>query len=204
TILIGVAPAWAENRPFKREDYETYFAKGRFASFSPFYQSTGVLEVLSSKSYQLAGASILEQATRTLDVSVNYDAKSSYGYYKIITEVADRMIWNDRLNAYVYDYTRQQYDADTSKVWESKNTRTEISADDRSAGDLHRFYHDVDRRAGLDANQTDRIFRNEVVGTWVWRCDYVHTAQYDVRCTASRQGNARVETFFYHRLDLVS
>jgi hypothetical protein len=201
--MMMAASAFAEERVFTRQDYESYFAPGRFASFSPFYQSDGILEVVSSRASTSAGRYFLEQTTRSFDVSANYHVESQFKFYKIDSTHTDNMIWDERRGVYFYDYSGAEFDSDGSLVWESHDGKLDLSDGDLARGDLHQFYRDVDRKAGRDPKVFDEDFRREVVGFWTWACAYLHKDRYDVSCKATHQTSGREETYLFRRLDLV-
>ena len=197
------APAFADERSFTREDYESYFEPGRFATWSPFYQSDGAMEIVVNRNATVGGRHILEQTTRSFDVAANYDIMSEYAFYKIESDNTDLMMWDEQRQVWVYDYTPKEFDTDTARVWESNNNEIRISDGDLDRGPLHQFYRDADRRAGRDATLFDRDFRNEVVGMWSWSCTWVNENGFDVECEAAHQKSERVETYFYRKLDLI-
>jgi hypothetical protein len=61
-LAAGIPAAWAEGRQFEREDYEQFFAPGRFATHSIYYASDGQLEVLERRTISVAGQHMLEQS----------------------------------------------------------------------------------------------------------------------------------------------
>jgi hypothetical protein len=195
--------AFADERPFTREDYDSYFEPGRFATWSPFYQSDGWMQVVVNRKATVSGRNILEQTTRSFDVAANYDIISDYAFYKIESQNTDLMMWDERRRAWVYDYTSKEFDTDTARVWESKDKEVELSDTDLDRGPLHQFYRDADKRAGRDASLFDRDFRNEVIGVWSWSCAWVNENGFDVECKAAHEKSDRVETYFYRKLDLI-
>ena len=197
------ATAHADERAFKREDYESYFAPGRFATWSPFYESHGAMEMVSRRSSQPAGKYLLEQTTKSFDVSVNYDTHSDYKFYKIESLHTDQMTWDARRGAYVYDYTDAEFREETAHVWESHDDNIDLSRGDKSRGELQQFYRDADRRAGQDPVKQENDFRKQVIGGWSWRCAWVNDMGYDVLCRAVHDGSGRTETFYYRKMDLV-
>jgi hypothetical protein len=74
------------------------------------------------------------------------------------------MLCDDRRKAYLYEHSSADFDANVSRVWESHDTRIDISPDDRKAGDMHAFYNAADRRLGRDVNVLDDQYRADVVG----------------------------------------
>lgn len=195
--------AFAQERPFTRKDYDSYFAPGRFATWSPFYQSEGMMEVIANRAATVGGRDILEQTVRSFDVSANYDVLSEYAFYKIQSQTTDLMMWDEQRQAWVYDYTLKEFDTDTAQVWESKDNAVRISDGDADRGPLHQFYRDADKRAGRDARLFDRDFREEVVGMWRWRCAWVSENGFDVACRSLHTKSFREETYYYRKLDLV-
>jgi len=202
-VCIASPAAFAGDRPFTREDYESYFAPGRFATYSPYYLSNGTLEVVVNRTAVVAGQYVFEQTTRSLDVSANYDLTSRFDYYKIESVHTDQMVWSERRQAYVYDYTDKEFDADEARVWESNDNGIALSGGDLDRGELHRFYRDADKRAGRDAKVFDQDFRKEVVGVWSWSCAWVANGKFDVECKARHETSKRLETYLYRKLDLV-
>lgn len=193
-----------KERAFTRADYESYFAAGRFASRSVYYQSEGVMEVIANKISTVAGRYVLAQTIDALDVSPNYDVGSAYPFYKVRTRDTEQMFWDDKLNAYVFEYSNAEFDGDNSLAWESKDTKPEISKGDKGGFPLHKFYHDADRRAGHNVAAIDAQYRKDVTGMWTWRCFYLQRAQFDVECRAVHQPSGRSEDYSYRKLDLVS
>lgn len=201
---IGLAgPAFADERPFAREDYESYFAPGRFATFSPFYQSDGTMEVLVNRKATISGRHVLEQTTHSFDVSSNYDLMSEFDYYKIESRHTDLMMWDEGRELWVYDYTNEEFDNETARVWESQNNSVDITDSDVDRGSLHAFYRAADKRAGRDAALFDKEFRGDVIGLWTWKCAWISGGKFDVECKAAHEKSLRVETYFYRKLDLV-
>jgi hypothetical protein len=197
------APARAEERPFERRDYESYFSTGSFATWSPFYDSDGVMEFVRNKGSQVSGRYILELATRAFDASPNYDTGSRFPYYKIESDIDDRLTWDERRKLYVYDYTEKELRSRTWRVWESHDMKAALSATDVDRGLLMAFYRHADKRAGRDPDEEDKAFRDEIVGTWTWACAYVREENFEVECTSSNETSGRVENVFFRRTDLV-
>jgi len=202
-VSVAVPAAFADERPLTRDDYETYFAPGRFATFSPFYQSDGTMEVLVNRKANVAGRYVLEQTTHSFDVSPNYDLMSEFDYYKIESSHTDVMMWDERRQAWVYDYTGEEFDNESARVWESENNDTGVSDRDFDRGSLHAFYRAADKRAGRDAGVFDKEFRSEVIGLWTWKCAWTGDGGFDVECKAAHEKSERVETYFYRKLDLI-
>jgi len=202
-LAVGIPAAWAEGRQFEREDYERFFAPGRFASHSTYYASDGLLEVLERRTISVAGQHMLEQSVRSLDISNNYDEGSEYPYYKIEAHSVDQMLWDDRRKAYLYEYSNADFDTNDSVVWESHDTKIDISPDDRKGGEMHAFYNAADRRLGRDVKALDDQYRADVVGMWSWSCVYISDSLFEVECVATHQPSQREEVFFYRRIDLV-
>lgn len=202
--IFGAAAAHADERPFKRQDYESYFSVGSYATWSPFYQSDGTLEMTARRSWRSAGQYMLEQTTKSFDVSVNYDRLSRYKFYKIESLHTDQMTWDARRELYVYDYTAAEFREETSQVWESNDNKVELSKGDKPRGELQQFYRDADKRAGQNPRAQEDEFLKEVIGGWTWRCAYTDKKKgFDVECRATHQKSSRVENFFYRKLDLV-
>ena len=201
--VCAAGTAFAGDRPFTRDDYESYFAPGRFATYSPYYLSNGTMEVVANKIADVAGRHVFEQTTRSFDVSANYDLTSRFDYYKIEALHTDQMVWDERRQAYIYDYTNKEFDADEAKVWESNDNGIALSDGDLNRGELHKFYRDADKRAGRDARLFDQDFRKEVVGIWTWSCAWVSHEKFDVECKAMHETSRRLETYFYRKLDLI-
>jgi hypothetical protein len=204
-LTFGATPlAHAEPRMFDRQDYETYFAPGRFETRAPYLSSVGLFEVLSSRVRNVGGRYVLEQTSHTLDVSANYDARSLLGFYKIDTRAIQDMIWDERRQVYIYTYSDREFDTNDSMVWESRNDRIEISEGDVKRGLLHPFYNDADKRAGQDVKALEDQYRKNTVGAWTMQCAYIRDARYDVDCVVTHTPTGRVEHYFYRKLDLVS
>lgn len=202
TLMAGAA-ASAQERRFSLKDYETYFAPGRFATWSPFYQSNGAMEVIANRKASVGGRELLEQTIRSFDVAANYDGLSEYAFYKIESQITDLMMWDAQRQAWVYDYTAKEFDTDTARVWESRDSNVGISSTDVDRGSLHQFYRDADKRAGRDAKLFDRDFRNEVIGMWRWSCSWISRDGFDVQCTSIHPASFREETYYYRKLDLI-
>lgn len=197
-------PAEGKEKPFTREDYERYFVPGRFASKSVFYQSEGTMDVISNVVKHPGGRYALTQTIDTLDTSANYDLKSGFPYYKVRSRVGEEMLWDDRLQAYVFEYSNKDFDEDASLAWESRDNKAAISKGDSGPAPLHKFYNDADRRAGNDVKAIAAQYRKDVVGMWVWRCFYKKRGAFDVECRAVHQPTGRSEDYSYRKLDLVS
>lgn len=206
-LCIGVAldhPAAAdEPRIFSREDYAVYFSPGRLQSHSPYYDSNGQLEVIRNRVLSVGGKTFLEQTVRALDVSPNYDTLSEAPFYKIRSNGVSRMVWDERRVAYLFDYSDLDFSEDTSEVFESANSRVEISGADKPRGTLHTFYRGADERAGRDVDALDRAYRADVVGAWSMQCMYVSTKDYDVACELIHLPTDRIERHLYRKLDLI-
>ena len=198
------AAANADPRVFERQDYESYFAPGRFETEAPYYSSVGLLEVLANRPRSAGENYILEQTTHALDVSSNYDARSILGFYKIDSHAIQDMVWDEGRHSYRYIYSDKEFDANDSIVWESSNDRIEISRGDVKRGLLHAFYTSADRRAGLNVKALDAQYRKDVVGAWTMQCAYIRDNKYDVDCTVVHVPSRRVEHYFYRKLDQVS
>lgn len=198
------APPAAKEKAFTREDYEKYFAPGRFASKSVFYQSEGTMDVVSNIVTHPAGRYLLTQTIDTIDTSVNYDRRSAFPFYKVKTHVGEAMMWDDKLGAYIFEYSNKEFDGDASLAWESRDDKTVISKGDKGPFPLHTFYNDSDRRAGADVKAIAAQYRKDVVGMWVWRCFYKKRGAFDVECRATHQPTGRTEDYSYRKLDLVS
>jgi hypothetical protein len=192
-----------EVRTFAREDYVDYFEPGRFESHSPYYGSEGVMEVVRNRVIELGGRRFLEQTVRSLDVSANYDALSEYPYYKIRSEGMSRMLWDEAKAAYVFDYSRADFERDDSEVFESRRPAPEILAEDRPRGRLHAFYRRADQRAGRDVDAMDRAYQADVIGAWSMQCAFVSKQSYDVACRLTHLPSERVEQHYYRKLDLI-
>ncbi len=197
------AGAHADPRIFERQDYESYFAPGRFETHAPYYSSVGLFEVLENRVRPSGDKYILEQTTHALDVSANYDVRSILGYYKIDSHAVQDMVWDEARRLYVYIYADKEFDANDSVVWESSNDRIEISRGDVKRGLLHAFYNDADRRAGQNVKALDAQYRKDVVGAWTMQCAYLRDSKFDVDCTVVHVPSRRVEHYFYRKLDLV-
>ncbi|MEP7211132.1 MAG: hypothetical protein ABI740_09875 [Alphaproteobacteria bacterium] len=201
--LVAIPAAWADPRIFERQDYESYFAPGRFETRAPFYSSVGLFEILGNSVRAVGGRYVLEQTTHALDVSANYDVRSIFGYYKIESHAVQDMIWDERRHIYAYTYSDREFDTNDSIVWESSNDRIEISKDDVKRGILHHFYNDADGRTGQNVEALDAQYRKDVVGAWMMQCAYIRDSKYDVDCTVTHIPTRRVEHYFYRKLDLV-
>ena len=202
TAFAGVADAQLQKpRSFSRDDYEMYFNPGRFATYSPFYQSDGVMDVVGAKVTRAAGRYLLRQSTKSFDVSPNYDIDSGFPFYKIQTQHTEHMVWDARQGLYRYDYTASEFGADTARVWESNDRQISVSTGDKERGDLHRFYRDADRRAGQDPKKMEDDFKATIIGPWTWACAFIRDDRFEVECQARHLGSQHVETFFYRRLD---
>ena len=199
-----VAPAQAQARAFEKEDYARYFAAGRLESFSPFYESRGVLDMLESRPMKLGGIYVVQQKARSLDVSPNYDVWSDYPFYKIRAEGEEQLVWNVQLGAMLFDYTAEEFDGDDSIAWESNNDWPEISPADKDAGLLHDFYRRADERAGRDPVAFNARYRNDVTGPWSMQCFYLVRQEYEVECLHTHQQTGRVERHMYRRMGLTS
>ena len=202
--LVVCAAANADPRVFERQDYENYFAPGRFETQAPYYSSVGLFEVLANRTRSVGNAYILEQSTHALDVSANYDARSILGFYKIESHAVQDMVWDEGRRLYSYIYSDREFDANDSIVWESSNDRIEISRGDLKRGLLHAFYNNADKRAGQNVKALDAQYRKDVVGPWTMQCAYIHDNKFDVDCTVVHMPSRRVEHYFYRKLDLVS
>ncbi|MDP3736040.1 MAG: hypothetical protein Q8R02_01545 [Hyphomonadaceae bacterium] len=202
TVFAGVAEAQRQKpRVFSRADYETYFKPGRFATYSPFYQSDGVMDVVGNKVTGAAGQYLLEQSTKSFDVSPNYDFTSAYPFYKIQTQHTELMVWDARQGLYRYDYTAAEFGVDKARVWESNDQALKISPADKGGGDLHQFYRDADRRAGQNPKTMEDDFKTTIVGQWTLTCSFIRDDRFEVECNAKHLRSEHVETFFYRRLD---
>jgi hypothetical protein len=162
-----------------------------------------MIEVLENRVRAIGDRYVLEQSTRALDVSPNYDVRSILGYYKIESQVVEDMVWDERRRVYAYTYSDKDFDTNASIVWESSNDRIEISRDDIKRGLLHNFYNSADKRAGQDTRALDAQYRKDVVGAWTMQCAYISGSKYDVDCTVMHVPSRRVEHYFYRKLDLV-
>ncbi|MDZ4760689.1 MAG: hypothetical protein SGJ21_06415 [Alphaproteobacteria bacterium] len=202
--LASEASALAQTRLFKREDYETFFAPGRFKSHAAYYASHGLLEIVKNRSTIFAGRYFLEQTMQALDVSANYDTLSANPYYKIESRGAEVMVWDDRLKAYLYEYSAADFDGNASIVWESTNDQIEITPDDSSSGDLHEYYRAADVRASQDVDALHSQYRRDVVGGWSMQCGYIRDDEWDVECKVLHQPTQRLELYYYRKLDLIS
>ncbi len=209
-VLLALAgagmagPAQAQSRGFEKEDYARYFADGRLESYSPFYESRGVLVILQSKPVQMGAIYVVQQRARSLDVSPNYDVWSDYPFYKILAEGEEQLVWNAQLGAMLFDYGADEFDGDDSTVWESQNGWAEISPEDRQAGLLHDFYRRADERAGRDPDAFKAQYRKEVTGAWLMKCHYLVRQEYEVECLHTHQRTGRVERHMYRRVGLTS
>ncbi len=161
------------------------------------------MQVVANSEATVAGRHFLDQTIRSFDVAANYDILSDYAYYKIESANTDAMMWDERRQVWIYDYTPREFDTDTARVWESNDNKVELSDGDIDRGPLHQFYRDADKRAGRDANLFDGDFRNEVIGIWTWRCSWVNENGFDVECKSAHEKSDRVESYFYRKLDLV-
>ena len=188
-------------RVFTRADYESYFKAGRFATYSPFYQSDGVMAVVRNVVTPVAGQYRLEQTTTSFDSSPNYDVSSKYPWYKIQTQHVEQMVWDPKLGLYRYDYLPAEFGADKARVWESNDRNLVISPGDKSGGDLHQFYRDADRRAGQNPKKMEDDFKKTIIGAWTWTCSFIKHEQFEVECNAKHLATQHVETFYYRRLD---
>ncbi len=204
TPSLAQAPQAARPTVFTQQDYLTYFAPGDFSTHSPYYESDGRLEVKSNKVIRVSGLEFLEQSVTSLDVSRNYDLLSDYPYYKIQADGSELLKWDSALSAFVYEYSNKDFEANSSKVWISKNDRIEISADDRPSGLLHNFYNAADQKAKADVRALDDKYRKDVVGVWSMQCSYLSESKYDVECRYTHQPTRRVERYYYRKLNLVS
>lgn len=206
-LCIGVAsaqPAAAKDpRVFSREDYAAYFSPGRLQSHSPYYDSNGQLEVVRNRLLTVGGKVFLEQTVRALDVSPNYDTMSEAPFYKIRSTGVSRMIWDEGRAAYLFDYSETDFSEDASEVFESGNSRVEIGAEDKPRGTLHEFYRQADARAGRDVEALDRVYRDDVVGSWSMQCAYVSMRGFEVACELTHLPTDRVERHLYRKLDLI-
>jgi hypothetical protein len=202
SVLAGPASA-REPRVFTREDYVAYFSPGRLQSHSPYYDSNGHLEVVRNRIVSVGGKTFLEQTVRSLDVSPNYDTMSTAPYYKIRSNGVSRMVWDDRRAAYMFDYSEADFAKDNSEVFESGNSRIEITKGDEPRGTLHEFYRAADARAGRDVDALDRVYRGDVVGTWSMQCAFVSARDFDVACEMTHLPTDRVERHLYRKLDLI-
>ena len=202
-LWANALAAFADERQFTREDYETYFSPGRFATWSPFYRSDGWMIVVVNRKATVGGRHVLEQTTRSFDVSTNYDLMSDFDYYKIESRHTDLMMWDERRKVWIYDYTGKEFDTDNAQVWESEDNRVELSKTDLDRGSLHQFYRNADKRAGRNADEFDKEFRGQVIGLWSWSCAWVSDGKFDVECKAAHEKSDRVETYFYRKLDLI-
>lgn len=204
-VVAGLAaPAQAQARAFEKEDYARYFAVGRLESFSPFYESRGVLDMLESRPMKLGGIYVVQQRARSLDVSPNYDVWSDYPFYKIRAEGEEQLVWNAQLGMMLFDYTAEEFDADDATAWESQNDWSEISPEDKDAGLLHDFYRRADERAGRDPVAFNNRYRKEVTGPWSMQCFYLVRQEYEVECLHTHQQTGRVERHLYRRMGLTS
>jgi hypothetical protein len=202
TAFAGVAEAQLQKpRTFSRADYETYFEPGRFATYSPFYQSDGVMDVVGNKVTSAAGQYLLQQSTRSFDVSPNYDLNSVFPFYKIQTQHTEYMVWDGRQGLYRYDYTTAEYGVDKARVWESNDQNVSISIGDKGGVDLHQFYRDADRRAGQNPKKMEDDFKTTIIGPWTWSCAFIRDDRFEVECKAKHLISQHIETFFYRRLD---
>lgn len=202
---MGVAaPAMAQSRAFTKEDYARYFAAGRLESYSPYYESRGLLDVIESRPMELGGIYVVQQKARSLDVSPNYDVWSDYPYYKIMAEGEDQLVWNKQLGAMLFDYTADEFNDDDSVAWESNNDWAEISPEDKEAGLLHDFYRRADLRAGRDPDEFKANYRKEVTGPWLMKCFFLVRQEYEVECLHTHQPTGRVERHMYRRQGLTS
>lgn len=205
-IACGAAalPAHAQARAFEKEDYARYFAAGRLETYSPFYDSRGVLNIVRSKPLELGGLYVIHQTARSLDVSPNYDVWSDYAFYKIMAEGEEQLVWNEQIGALLFEYSEDDFDSDDSVVWESQNDWAEISDADHEAGLLHDFYSRADRRAGRDPDEFRSNYRKEVTGPWVLKCFYLVRQEYEVECLHTHQPTGRIERHMYRRNTLTS
>lgn len=200
--LTGPAAA-REPRVFSREDYATYFSPGRLQTHSPYYESDGRLEIIRNRVLKVGGKIFLEQTVQSLDVSPNYDTLSDAPFYKIRSNGVSRMVWDDRRSAFLFDYSQADFDGDTSEVFESRDSRVEITSADTPRGRLHAFYRKADARAGRNVEELDRLYREEVVGSWSMQCAYVSTREFEVACELTHLPTDRVERHLYRKLDLI-
>lgn len=202
TVFAGVAEAQRQQpHVFSRADYESYFKPGRFATYSPFYQSDGVMDVVGNKVKAAAGQYLLEQTTKSFDVSPNYDLRSAYPFYKIQTQHTELMLWDARLGLYRYDYTPAEFGFDKARVWESNDQVLAVSPTDKGRGDLHQFYRDADRRSGQNPKKMEDEFKKTIIGQWTWTCSFIPNDRFEVECRAKHILSDHVETFFYRRMD---
>jgi hypothetical protein len=202
---LALAPgAAAAPRVFAMEDYERYFSPGRFQSQSVYHASQGLLVIEARSARRIAGRTVLEQRFRSLDVAANYDLRSDYPFYKIESEGSDQMVWADWLDAYVFEYSDADFDANDSRVWESHDQSLAVSEGDRDAGLLHDFYREADRKGQQDVEALDAQYRRDVVGRWTMRCYYIRDRDYDVECVNTHLPTQREERYYYRKLDLVS
>lgn len=206
-LLILTAPAAIAQEPervFTREDYVRYFSPGAFASKSRYYTSEGRTEVYSNKTSSFAGRHFLTQEMEALDVSPNYDLGSPFPYYKVISRTVEQMLWDEARQLYVFEYSKAEFEGDTSQVWESSDTIAGVSEGDRAGGLMHKFYRDVDRRTGADAAANEAAYRKSAIGVWTWQCRWLRGEKYDVKCEAMHTPTQRIEDFSYRRLDQIS
>lgn len=200
----GAAPAVAQARAFEKEDYARYFAAGRLESYSPFYESHGVLDMLESRPIEVGGLYVVRHKARSLDVSPNYDVWSDYPFYKIRAEGEEQLVWNRPLKAMLFDYDAEEFDNDDSVAWESNNDWAEVSPEDKEAGLLHDFYRRADERAGRDPDEFKAQYRKDVTGPWLMKCFFLVRQEYEVECLHTHQPTGRVERHMYRRQGLTS
>lgn len=188
TVVPAVAQTGVRPRAFTEADYPAFFSSGVLPYVSGERQ--GVLQFTRNDGHRML---------RQIEAHPRWDTTSLYPYIKFVSFGREQLgRWDRKLGAQTY--TANEDDLEIIKnsiVWLSRNNRPEVSPDDVRIGTLWGYYATLAKKRRVPMKEFEVWFREEMLGGWSMRCDFVQSENYEAECVHTHMTDGSQQTRRY-------